>query len=77
MVVRRQPHRGADRGGRARAFHSDGPAIASALAHPYRAHSQHIWRSGRPDLLAGDWTDCGLNAGCEAAVLSGLEAATR
>jgi hypothetical protein len=26
--------------------------------------------------LAGDWTDCGLNAGCiEAAVLSGLEAA--
>ena len=27
-------------------------------------------------VLAGDWTDCGLNAGCiEAAVLSGLEAA--
>jgi uncharacterized protein with NAD-binding domain and iron-sulfur cluster len=27
-------------------------------------------------FLAGDWTDCGLNAGCvEAAVLSGLEAA--
>ncbi|MDN5804439.1 MAG: FAD-dependent oxidoreductase, partial [Microlunatus sp.] len=27
-------------------------------------------------LLAGDWTNCGLNAGCiEAAVLSGLEAA--
>ena len=26
--------------------------------------------------LAGDWTDCGLNAGCiEAAVLSGLQAA--
>src|ERR1700692_1851187 len=27
-------------------------------------------------VLAGDWTDCGLNAGCiEAAVMSGLEAA--
>ena len=27
-------------------------------------------------FLAGDWTDCGLNAGCiEAAVLSGLQAA--
>ncbi|MCV6999200.1 FAD-dependent oxidoreductase [Mycolicibacterium alvei] len=27
-------------------------------------------------ILAGDWTDCGLNAGCiEAAVMSGLEAA--
>lgn len=27
-------------------------------------------------VLAGDWTDCGINAGCiEAAVLSGLEAA--
>jgi uncharacterized protein with NAD-binding domain and iron-sulfur cluster len=27
-------------------------------------------------VLAGDWTDCGLNAGCiEAAVLSGLQAA--
>ncbi len=27
-------------------------------------------------FLAGDWIDCGLNAGCiEAAVLSGLEAA--
>ena len=26
--------------------------------------------------LAGDWTDCGMNAGCiEAAVMSGLEAA--
>jgi uncharacterized protein with NAD-binding domain and iron-sulfur cluster len=34
-------------------------------------------RSGYRDLyLAGDWTDCGLNAGCiEAAVLSGLQAA--
>jgi uncharacterized protein with NAD-binding domain and iron-sulfur cluster len=33
--------------------------------------------SGVTDLvLAGDWTNCGLNAGCiEAAVLSGLEAA--
>jgi uncharacterized protein with NAD-binding domain and iron-sulfur cluster len=33
--------------------------------------------SGYTNLfLAGDWTDCGLNAGCiEAAVLSGLEAA--
>jgi uncharacterized protein with NAD-binding domain and iron-sulfur cluster len=33
--------------------------------------------SGYDDLfLAGDWTDCGLNAGCiEAAVLSGLQAA--
>ena len=27
-------------------------------------------------VLAGDWTDCGLNAGCiEAAVMSGLQAA--
>ncbi|MCV7064406.1 FAD-dependent oxidoreductase, partial [Mycolicibacterium vaccae] len=27
-------------------------------------------------VLAGDWTDCGMNAGCiEAAVISGLEAA--
>ena len=27
-------------------------------------------------VLAGDWTDCGMNAGCiEAAVMSGLEAA--
>jgi len=27
-------------------------------------------------VLAGDWTDCGLNAGCvEAAVVSGLQAA--
>jgi len=27
-------------------------------------------------VLAGDWTDCGINAGCiEAAVLSGLQAA--
>jgi hypothetical protein len=27
-------------------------------------------------VLAGDWTDCGINAGCiEAAVVSGLEAA--
>ena len=27
-------------------------------------------------VLAGDWTNCGLNAGCiEAAVISGLEAA--
>jgi uncharacterized protein with NAD-binding domain and iron-sulfur cluster len=34
-------------------------------------------RSGFANLaLAGDWTDCGLNAGCiEAAVVSGLEAA--
>lgn len=34
-------------------------------------------RSGYANLvLAGDWTDCGLNAGCiEAAVLSGLQAA--
>ena len=34
-------------------------------------------RSGYRDFyLAGDWTDCGLNAGCiEAAVLSGLQAA--
>ena len=40
------------------------------------------WRL-RPDdsgyenlVLAGDWTDCGMNAGCiEAAVMSGLEAA--
>jgi len=34
-------------------------------------------QSGYRDLyLAGDWTDCGLNAGCiEAAVLSGLQAA--
>ncbi|HTX33360.1 MAG TPA: FAD-dependent oxidoreductase, partial [Solirubrobacteraceae bacterium] len=33
--------------------------------------------SGYENLfLAGDWTDCGLNAGCiEAAVLSGLQAA--
>ncbi len=33
--------------------------------------------SGYANLfLAGDWTDCGLNAGCiEAAVLSGLQAA--
>ena len=27
-------------------------------------------------VLAGDWTDCGMNAGCiEAAVMSGLQAA--
>jgi predicted NAD/FAD-dependent oxidoreductase len=34
-------------------------------------------RSGYENLvLAGDWTDCGLNAGCiEAAVLSGVQAA--
>jgi hypothetical protein len=34
-------------------------------------------QSGLANLvLAGDWTDCGLNAGCiEAAVLSGLQAA--
>ncbi|MGH3874029.1 MAG: FAD-dependent oxidoreductase [Pseudonocardiaceae bacterium] len=34
-------------------------------------------RSGYPNLvLAGDWTDCGINAGCiEAAVVSGLQAA--
>jgi uncharacterized protein with NAD-binding domain and iron-sulfur cluster len=40
----------------------------------YRLRSD---QSGYRDLyLAGDWTDCGLNAGCiEAAVLSGLQAA--
>ena len=34
-------------------------------------------RSGYANLfLAGDWTDCGINAGCiEAAVVSGLQAA--
>jgi Flavin containing amine oxidoreductase len=34
-------------------------------------------RSGYRNLvLAGDWTDCGINAGCvEAAVVSGLQAA--
>ena len=34
-------------------------------------------RSGYANLaVAGDWTDCGVNAGCiEAAVVSGLQAA--
>ena len=34
-------------------------------------------RSGYANLvLAGDWTDCGINAGCiEAAAVSGLQAA--
>ncbi len=40
----------------------------------YRLRSDE---SGYDNLvLAGDWTDCGMNAGCiEAAVMSGLEAA--
>jgi hypothetical protein len=41
------------------------------------AHRLRVDQSGVPDLvLAGDWTNCGLNAGCvEAAVMSGIEAA--
>jgi hypothetical protein len=37
----------------------------------------HPWDSGYDNLfLAGDWTRCGLNAGCvEAAVISGMLAA--
>jgi uncharacterized protein with NAD-binding domain and iron-sulfur cluster len=40
----------------------------------YRLRSDE---SGYDNLvLAGDWTDCGINAGCiEAAVMSGLQAA--
>lgn len=40
-------------------------------------HRLRVNQSGLDNLvLAGDWTDCGLNAGCiEAAVISGIEAA--
>ncbi len=40
-------------------------------------HRLRVDGSGVEDLvLAGDWTDCGLNAGCiEAAVISGVQAA--
>ena len=45
-----------------------------ARLRPYRLRPDE---SGYENLvLAGDWTDCGMNAGCiEAAVMSGLEAA--
>ena len=48
-------------------------AVAGSDRHRLRPDE-----SGYDNLaLAGDWTDCGYNAGCiEAAVLSGLEAAT-
>ena len=41
------------------------------------AHRLRVDQSGVGNLvLAGDWTNCGLNAGCvEAAVMSGIEAA--
>jgi uncharacterized protein with NAD-binding domain and iron-sulfur cluster len=41
------------------------------------AHRLRVDQSGVTNLvLAGDWTNCGLNAGCvEAAVMSGIEAA--
>jgi uncharacterized protein with NAD-binding domain and iron-sulfur cluster len=53
---------------------SDRYVQAVAGSDPFRLRSDE---SGYDNLfLAGDWTDCGMNAGCiEAAVLSGLQAA--
>jgi len=41
-----------------------------------REHALGLLAEERVVVLAGDWTDCGMNAGCiEAAVMSGLQAA--
>ena len=45
------------------------PGTSHVAAAAGRLHVRHLH-------LAGDWTDCGLNAGCiEAAVMSGVQAA--
>jgi uncharacterized protein with NAD-binding domain and iron-sulfur cluster len=59
-----------------RADHDASDRYVQALPGSDR-HRMRVDDSGVAHLvLAGDWTDCGLNAGCiEAAVISGIEAA--
>ena len=75
------------RGRRARAPTRSTPSSGPANVDPSDRYVQSLPGTDRyrlrPDesgydnlVLAGDWTDCGLNAGCiEAATLSGLQAA--